>query len=129
MGSGFRFQFAYTVDDLETVAELVSGVVLVTGGGTGIGAAIARQLAADGYRVMISGRREEPLRAVAGELGVRLDDRRHLRSGRRRRPWSSAPSRSWAGSTALVVQRRHQPLGHGRGADAGGLGRRAARPT
>ena len=47
----------------------MSGVVLVTGGGTGIGAAVARQLVADGYRVMISGRREEPLRAVAGELG------------------------------------------------------------
>jgi len=47
----------------------VSGGVLVTGGGTGIGADIARQLAADGHRVMISGRREAPLRAVAREIG------------------------------------------------------------
>jgi meso-butanediol dehydrogenase / (S,S)-butanediol dehydrogenase / diacetyl reductase len=47
----------------------VSGAVLLTGGGTGIGAAVARRLVEDGYRVMISGRREAPLRDVAGELG------------------------------------------------------------
>jgi NAD(P)-dependent dehydrogenase (short-subunit alcohol dehydrogenase family) len=47
----------------------VSGAVLLTGGGTGIGAAVARRLVEDGYRVMISGRREAPLREVAGELG------------------------------------------------------------
>jgi meso-butanediol dehydrogenase/(S,S)-butanediol dehydrogenase/diacetyl reductase len=38
---------------------------LVTGGGTGIGAAIARRLAAEGAEVTISGRREEQLRAVS----------------------------------------------------------------
>ena len=47
----------------------MSGSVLVTGGGTGIGAAVARGLAADGYRVMVSGRREAPLREIAEELG------------------------------------------------------------
>jgi meso-butanediol dehydrogenase / (S,S)-butanediol dehydrogenase / diacetyl reductase len=47
----------------------VSGAVLVTGGGTGIGADIARQLVGDGHRVMISGRREAPLRKVADEIG------------------------------------------------------------
>ncbi len=41
---------------------------LITGGGTGIGAAIARRLAADGYQVCISGRRLEPLQALAAEL-------------------------------------------------------------
>jgi len=41
---------------------------LITGGGTGIGAAIARRLAADGYQVCISGRRLEPLEALAAEL-------------------------------------------------------------
>jgi meso-butanediol dehydrogenase/(S,S)-butanediol dehydrogenase/diacetyl reductase len=44
--------------------------VLVTGGGTGIGAAVARALAADGARVAICGRRAEPLRAVAAETGA-----------------------------------------------------------
>lgn len=42
---------------------------VVTGGGTGIGAAIARALAAEGARVSLLGRRREPLDAVARELG------------------------------------------------------------
>jgi len=45
-------------------------VVLVTGGGTGIGAAIARMLATGGDQVVICGRREAPLRAVADETGA-----------------------------------------------------------
>lgn len=40
---------------------------LVTGGGSGIGAAIARALAAEGARVSLVGRRREPLRAVAAD--------------------------------------------------------------
>ncbi len=42
---------------------------IVTGGGTGIGAAVARALAGDGYGVVLSGRRPEPIAAVADELG------------------------------------------------------------
>jgi len=42
---------------------------LITGGGTGIGAAIARQLLERGHRVTITGRRDERLRELAGELG------------------------------------------------------------
>lgn len=38
---------------------------LVTGGGSGIGAAIARRLTAEGAKVTITGRREEHLRAVS----------------------------------------------------------------
>ena len=40
---------------------------LITGGGTGIGAATARALAAEGARVTLLGRRREPLEAVAAE--------------------------------------------------------------
>jgi meso-butanediol dehydrogenase / (S,S)-butanediol dehydrogenase / diacetyl reductase len=48
----------------------MSRAALVTGGGTGIGAAIAHRLAGDGYDVCITGRRNEPLDAVAAETGA-----------------------------------------------------------
>lgn len=44
-------------------------VALVTGGGTGIGAAAARRLAADGYLVVVTGRRPALIDAVAAEIG------------------------------------------------------------
>ncbi|MDQ3140415.1 MAG: SDR family oxidoreductase [Pseudomonadota bacterium] len=43
---------------------------VVTGGGTGIGAAIARALAAEGAKLTLVGRRTEPLEAVASETGA-----------------------------------------------------------
>jgi NAD(P)-dependent dehydrogenase (short-subunit alcohol dehydrogenase family) len=44
-------------------------VALVTGAGTGIGAAAARLLAANGCGVALVGRRDEPLHRVAADLG------------------------------------------------------------
>lgn len=41
----------------------------ITGGGTGIGAAVARRMAAEGANVVLAGRRREPLEAVAAETG------------------------------------------------------------
>ena len=41
---------------------------VVTGAGTGIGAAVARRLARDGYGVVLGGRRHEPLEQVAAEI-------------------------------------------------------------
>jgi 3-oxoacyl-[acyl-carrier protein] reductase len=43
--------------------------IVVTGGGTGIGRAIASAFAAQGAAVVITGRRLEPLRVTAAELG------------------------------------------------------------
>lgn len=43
--------------------------VLITGGGSGIGAATARRMARAGYRVCVSGRRPAPLEEVAAETG------------------------------------------------------------
>ena len=44
--------------------------VLVTGGGSGIGAAVARMLTAAGSRVAVCGRRADALRTVAAETGA-----------------------------------------------------------
>src|SRR5256714_3075220 len=50
-------------------------VAIVTGGGTGIGRAVAVALAGEGYSVVVAGRRTEPLEATAAEgsrLGARM---------------------------------------------------------
>jgi 3-oxoacyl-[acyl-carrier protein] reductase len=51
--------------------ELRGQTALVTGGGRGIGANIARELAAAGMDVTVTGRTPEQVEAVAGEIGGR----------------------------------------------------------
>ncbi|TWF79758.1 NADP-dependent 3-hydroxy acid dehydrogenase YdfG [Pseudonocardia hierapolitana] len=53
--------------------SLSGRTALVTGGGSGLGAAIAAHLTAAGARVVVTGRRAEPLREVAGRLGARAE--------------------------------------------------------
>ena len=42
---------------------------LITGGGRGVGAGIARTLAANGWHVTVTGRTSEQVEAIAGEIG------------------------------------------------------------
>ncbi len=48
--------------------EIKDSVVVITGGGSGIGADAARHLAADGAKVVIAGRRAEKLNTVVDEI-------------------------------------------------------------
>jgi meso-butanediol dehydrogenase / (S,S)-butanediol dehydrogenase / diacetyl reductase len=52
-------------------SDRLEGVALVTGGGRGIGASIARELAAAGMRVAVTGRTAAQVEAVASEIGGR----------------------------------------------------------
>ncbi|KAF8888510.1 hypothetical protein CPB85DRAFT_281293 [Mucidula mucida] len=54
--------------NISNIMSLTGQVALVTGGGTGIGFAIAKGFAANGAKVYITGRREETLRAAAASL-------------------------------------------------------------
>jgi NAD(P)-dependent dehydrogenase (short-subunit alcohol dehydrogenase family) len=50
--------------------RLADKVAIITGGGTGIGAATARLFRKEGAEVIVMGRRVEPLREVADETGA-----------------------------------------------------------
>ena len=50
-------------------SDSLEGVALVTGGGRGIGASIARELADAGMRVAVTGRTRDTIEAVADEIG------------------------------------------------------------
>jgi 3-oxoacyl-[acyl-carrier protein] reductase len=50
-------------------SDRLEGVAIVTGGGRGIGASVARELAEAGMRVAVTGRTPEQVEAVAAEIG------------------------------------------------------------
>lgn len=53
-------------------ADLLKGrAILVTGGGTGLGRSMALRFAELGAKVFLAGRREEPLRLTAAEIGAK----------------------------------------------------------
>ena len=51
------------------MAEGADRVAIISGGGTGIGAATARAMASSGVNVIVTGRRADPLEEVAGRVG------------------------------------------------------------
>jgi short-subunit dehydrogenase len=54
------------------MSRLAGKVALVTGGRSGIGQAIARAFHATGAKLVLTGRRAEPLHALAAETGARV---------------------------------------------------------
>lgn len=57
------------MSDAADMFRLDGEVALITGGGTGLGLAMARRMAGAGGRVVITGRREEVLRGAVAEIG------------------------------------------------------------
>ena len=51
------------------MADIAGKSILITGGGSGLGEAMARYFVAQGARVIISGRRAGRIRAVAADIG------------------------------------------------------------
>ena len=83
-----------------TRSRMPSGaaVALVTGGGRGIGAGVARELAAAGWHVTVSGRTAEQVEEVAQEIGGQASSATSPRRGRRADGRRDAPSRSTCSS-------------------------------
>jgi short-subunit dehydrogenase len=75
----------------------VEQIAVVTGGSSGIGAALARALAAREWRCVLVARREEPLRALAAEIGGEYEV-------------CDVGDREAVDSTALAVLDRHPQI-------------------
>lgn len=54
---------------MTAAARFAGKVILITGGGSGIGAATARRIASEGGKVVVTGRRPGPIAAIAQETG------------------------------------------------------------
>lgn len=87
--------------------QLSGARAIVTGAGEGIGAATAKWLAAEGVRLMLIGRREDPLQMVAAEVVERGGARplvlpADMANDRTPELVRSAVAREWGGLEILV---------------------------
>ncbi|MEM7744971.1 MAG: SDR family oxidoreductase [Pseudomonadota bacterium] len=94
--------------------DLTDKLVWITGGGTGIGAAGARRLAQAGCRVVISGRRPEPLQALADEIGCAVEvldvvDHAAVRDAAQRIAKAHGAVDILVNNAGLNVPKRHWP--------------------
>jgi NADP-dependent 3-hydroxy acid dehydrogenase YdfG len=94
--------------------DLTDKLVWITGAGSGIGGAAARRLARAGCRLVLSGRRPEPLQEVADEIGGRaavevLDvaDREAVARAGERIEDRHGPVDTLVNSAGMNVPRRH----------------------
>ena len=100
--------------------DLTDRLVWITGAGTGIGAAAARRLGRAGARLVLSGRRLEPLQQVADEMGERatvevLDvaDRAAVAAAGERIAERHGPVDTLVNNAGINVPRRHwQDVSH-----------------
>src|SRR5262245_47516907 len=82
--------------------ELKGRVAVVSGGGKGIGAAIARALAGAGARVAVSGRDEAALAAVAADIDG-MATRCDVTSQEEVSAWADAVRKKWGPATIVVA--------------------------
>jgi uncharacterized protein len=92
------------------------GTVCITGATSGIGRAYAEALAADGYDLILTGRREEQLRHLAGELSDRWKVETEVIIGDLRdRDVSSATAERLSRCESLVMLIHNAGFGHREG--------------
>lgn len=82
---------------------LVGEVALITGGGTGLGRGMAHCMVESGARVVLVGRREEPLRETAAALGDQVTYRVHDVTDTARAPELVADLAGREGAPSILV--------------------------
>ena len=71
MASHIRFRIRFNMGlQFPQAFSLAGETALITGGGTGLGKAMAHAFVDAGAQVILTGRREEPLQAACSDLGA-----------------------------------------------------------
>jgi hypothetical protein len=86
------------IQETLSMTSSTSRVAIITGGGTGVGRAAAKALLAAGWRVVLAGRRPEPLQQAIELLGARADQ-----------DWASPPTWVNLPPSRRCLRRRSRP--------------------